>query len=105
MDCTLEGLEFTSCFIDDVIVFSNLFEAHLLHLDRMLERISSVGLTCHPSKCRFGLRSIPYLLLQVGNGELTVQQAKVAMLDKLPPPTDLGRLRSFLGFAGYYGRF
>ena len=105
MDCTLEGLEFAACFIDDVIVFSPSVEAHLGHLARVLERIREVGLTCHPKKCKFGLRMIPYLGLQVGGGELTVQQAKVAVLDKLPAPTDLGRLRTFLGFTGYYRKF
>ena len=105
MDCSLEGLDFTACFIDDVIVYSESCEAHLKHVAEVLERISTVRLTCHPKKCKFGLRSIPYLGLQVGNGELTVQQAKVAVLDKLPPPTDLGRLRTFLGFTGYYRRF
>ena len=105
MDCTLEGLEFTACFIDDVIVYSESCEAHLRHLREVLERINAVGLTCHPRKCQFGLRTIPYLGLQVGSGELTVQQAKVAVLDRLPPPTDLGRLRTFLGFTGYYRRF
>ena len=105
MDCTLEGLDYTACFIDDVIVYSNSCEEHLQQLQGVLERINSVGLTCHPRKCQFGLRTIPYLGLQVGNGQLTVQQAKVAVLDKLPPPTDLGRLRTFLGFTGYYRRF
>ena len=105
MDCTLQGLDFTACFIDDVIVYSSSAQLHLQHLQEVLERIQAEGLTCHPRKCQFGLRTIPYLGLRVGKGELTVQQAKVAVLDKLPAPTDLGRLRTFLGFTGYYRKF
>ena len=105
MNCTLEGLDFTACFIDDVIVYSMTATEHLKHLIQVLERIQSVGLTCHPKKCTFAQQSIPYLGLQVGKGRLTVQEAKVAILDRLPAPTDLGRLRTFLGFTGYYRRF
>ena len=105
MNCTLEGLDYTACFIDDVIVYSMTAEEHLQHVCAVLERIQSVGLTCHPRKCAFAQQSIPYLGLQVGKGQLTVQEAKVAVLDQLPAPTDLGRLRTFLGFTGYYRKF
>jgi hypothetical protein len=34
-----------------------------------------------------------------------VDKAKVETVDKLPPPTDVTSLRSFLGHAGFYRRF
>jgi hypothetical protein len=33
-----------------------------------------------------------------------VDKAKVEMVEKLPPPTDVKSLRSFLGHAGFYRR-
>jgi hypothetical protein len=36
---------------------------------------------------------------------IEVDKAKVEMVEQLPLPTDVKSLRSFLGHAGFYGRF
>jgi hypothetical protein len=36
---------------------------------------------------------------------IEVDEAKVEVVEKLPPPTDIKSLRSFLGNAGFYRRF
>ena len=105
MAAVLRGFPQADCFIDDVIVFSKEAEEHRGHVEEVLKRIQGAGLTCHLKKCQFAHGSIAYLGLQVGGGKLTVQKAKVAVLADMPAPKDIARLRTFLGFAGYYRRF
>ena len=105
MAAVLRDIDYVDCFIDDVVVFSDRVEDHQQHVMNVLQRIRDSGMTCHPKKCQFAYTSIPYLGLQVGGGRLSVQEAKVAVVKDMPAPTDLARLRTFLGFAGYYRRF
>ena len=46
--------EFADSFIDDVIVFSEIWEDHLVHITEVLEALKKASLTAKPSKCRFG---------------------------------------------------
>ncbi|CAF4471434.1 unnamed protein product, partial [Rotaria magnacalcarata] len=55
MDLVLGGLKWSCAlvYLDDIIVYSSTFQSHLQHLNSVLERIQSSGLTLHISKCQF----------------------------------------------------
>jgi hypothetical protein len=36
---------------------------------------------------------------------IEVDKAKIEVAEQLPPPTNVNRIRSFLGHAGFYQRF
>nr|GFB50240.1 reverse transcriptase domain-containing protein [Tanacetum cinerariifolium] len=61
-------------FMDDFLVFGDIFSSCLSNLDKMLKRIE-------------------------------VDRAKVDVIAKLPHPTTVKGVRSFLGHAGFYRRF
>ncbi|MCI34730.1 hypothetical protein A2U01_0055950, partial [Trifolium medium] len=42
---------------------------------------------------------------RISNKWLEVDQAKVEVIEKLPPPVNIKGVRSFLGHAGFYRRF
>uniref|UniRef100_A0A1X7U3D0 Reverse transcriptase domain-containing protein n=1 Tax=Amphimedon queenslandica TaxID=400682 RepID=A0A1X7U3D0_AMPQE len=49
MDCVIRGLEsFVSAYLDNIIVFSESFEEHAKHLERVLLRLREAGLTKAP---------------------------------------------------------
>ena len=105
MDQVLAGLTFTRCYIDDILIFSRDFDEHLRHIEAVLRRLEEAGLRCHPGKCRFGTLTVPYLGHEITPNGLGVQQAKVDAIQRVPAPTDISRLRAFMGLAGYYRRF
>ncbi|CAI7733508.1 unnamed protein product [Closterium sp. NIES-54] len=105
MDQVLQDLPCALCYIDDVIIYSPDGEQHVEDVARTLKAIEAAGLTCHPGKCTFGVRTVGYLGFQVGEGGMTVQQAKVEVVDRLQQPTDRSTLRAQLGFLNYYRKF
>ena len=71
MDQVLNGLQdFTSAYLDDLIVFSTTWEHHIQHVDLVLNKFEEAGLTAKPVKCQFGMRHCSYLGHVVGAGEV-----------------------------------
>ncbi|GJP83665.1 hypothetical protein CLOP_g13794 [Closterium sp. NIES-67] len=94
-----------ACYIHDVVIFSKSEEEHAEHLKATLDAIAAAGLTCHPEKCKIARKTVAYLGFEVQGGKMGIQEAKVAVLDKLGAPKDKGVLRALLGFLNYYRRF
>ncbi|XP_050778994.1 uncharacterized protein LOC127034293 [Gopherus flavomarginatus] len=78
---------------------------HLLHLEKVFERIRQAGLTVKAKKCQIGQNRVTYLGHQVGRGTINPLQAKVDAIQKWPVPRSKKQVQSFLGLAGYYRRF
>jgi len=57
----LEGRQFVSVYIDDVLVFSETLLGHMEHLKLVIQRIEQVGLKLKPSKCHFMCDEVEYL--------------------------------------------
>jgi len=55
------GWKIASCFIDDVIVYSNTFEDYLRDLDDVLATLENAGLTLKPQKFLVGFHSVKVL--------------------------------------------
>jgi len=53
MDRILAGLDFVRCYIDDIMVYSDIVEEHHIHLQIMFERLKVHGLRLHLGKCKF----------------------------------------------------
>ncbi|CAI7788972.1 unnamed protein product [Closterium sp. NIES-53] len=105
MDTVLRGIDCAACYIDDVIIFGKDARRHMEDVERVLGAIMEAGLTCHPNKCEFGKQTVRYLGFEVSENTLLIQEAKVAILDKVAVPTDRNRLRAVLGFLNYYRKF
>ena len=97
--------QFSAPYIDDVLVFSQNPGEHAQHLRRVLQELSSSGMTVKESKCRFGMRKIEYLGHVIGGGELAVPEHRAAAMAEYRMPKTKKQLRSFLGAAGYYRKF
>ena len=105
MNQVLSGLSFARCYIDDVIIFSRTPHEHVGHLQAIFERLQRWGLCLHHGKCKFFNDRLAYLGHMIIPGGLGVQQTKVDVLQKIPAPVDVPRLRAFLGLANYYRQF
>ncbi|KAJ9553008.1 hypothetical protein OSB04_017053 [Centaurea solstitialis] len=92
-------------FMDDFSVFSNSFDDCLNSLDRVLARCEESHLVLNWEKCHFMVREGIVLGHKISKDGLEVDKAKIDTISKLPPPTNIKGVRSFLGHAGFYKRF
>ena len=69
--------QFASAYLDDLIVFSAMWEDHLSYLRAVLVRLREVGLTTKPSKCQLAMAQCTYLGHIVGNGVVKPEATKL----------------------------
>lgn len=92
-------------YIDDILIFSNVWEDHLQRMDTLLSRLSEAGLVLNLEKCDFVKANVQYLGYAIGQGHIAPPTAKVAVNVKMDAPKNRSELRRFLGAIGYYRRF
>ena len=92
-------------FMDDFSVFGESFDDCLMNLESVLQRCEDTNLVLNWEKCHFMVQEGVVLGHKVSNRGLEVDRAKIEVIDKLPPPTTVRGVRSFLGHAGFYRRF
>ncbi|GJZ27470.1 reverse transcriptase domain-containing protein [Tanacetum coccineum] len=92
-------------FMDDFSVFGDSFASCLSNLDKMLKRCEDTNLVLNWEKCHFMCKEGIVLGHKVSKFRIEVDRAKVDVIAKLPHPTTVKGVRSFLGHAGFYRRF
>nr|GFA88575.1 reverse transcriptase domain-containing protein [Tanacetum cinerariifolium] len=92
-------------YMDDVSVFGDSFSSCLSYLDTLLQRCEDTNLVLNWEKCNFMVKEGIFLGHKISKNRLEVDRAKVDVIAKLPYPTTLKGVRSFLGHAGFYRRF
>ena len=92
-------------YLDDILIFSDNFEEHLIRVQKVLEKIRQSGLKLSLPKCHFFLSEVNYLEHIVSGGGLKTDPQKIEVVKNWPLPETVSNLRSFLGFANYYRRF
>jgi hypothetical protein len=106
MDSTLRTRrDFARCYIGNIIVHSQSFEDHLVHLRRTFGQIREKGVKLHPKKMNLAMPSVSYLGHEIVPNGTATDEAKVKAIKLMPPPKDDTELRAFLGFANYHRRF
>ncbi|GKB50981.1 reverse transcriptase domain-containing protein [Tanacetum coccineum] len=83
-------------FMDDFSVFGDSFSSCLSYLDKMLQRCEDTNLVLNWEKCHFMVKEGIVLGHKISKSGIEVDRAKVDVIAKLPPPTSVKGIRSFL---------
>ncbi|GKB38021.1 reverse transcriptase domain-containing protein, partial [Tanacetum coccineum] len=92
-------------FMDDFSVFGSSFDHCLKNLKKMLKRCEETNLVLNWEKCHFLVKEGIVLGHKVLDSGIEVDKVKIEAISKLPYPTNVKAIRSFLGHAGFYRRF
>ncbi|KAL4291233.1 hypothetical protein GQ457_14G014700 [Hibiscus cannabinus] len=92
-------------FMDDFSTFVEDFDSCLSNLEKVLKRCKETNLVLNWEKCHFMVDEGIVLGHKISSKGMEVDKAKIEVISKLPPPTIVKGIRSFLGHAGFYQRF
>nr|GEY41804.1 reverse transcriptase domain-containing protein [Tanacetum cinerariifolium] len=93
--------EFLEGFMDDFSVFGNSLGTCISHLDKMLKRCEDTNLFLYWEKSHFMVKEGIILGHKISKNQIEVDKANVYVISKLPHPTIVKGICSFLGHAGF----
>nr|GEV01856.1 reverse transcriptase domain-containing protein [Tanacetum cinerariifolium] len=88
-------------FMDDFSIFGDSFSSCLTNLDKMLKRCEETNLVLNWEKFHFMCKEGIILGHKIMKSGIEVDRAKVDVIAKLPYPTTVKGVRSFLGHAAF----
>jgi hypothetical protein len=97
--------DFVLAYLDDIIIFSKTYEQHLEHVEKVLDTLSTAGLTLSEKKCHFAYKNIELLGRKVSRFGLSTQKQKVEAIMKLEFPRTVQDAYVVLGEFGYHRGF
>ena len=92
-------------FMDDFSVLGNSFDNCLENLRSVLVRCEETNLVLNWEKCHFMVQEGIVLGHRIFARGMEVDKAKIEAIEKLPPPSSIKGIRSFLGHTRFYRRF
>ncbi|GFX69071.1 retrovirus-related Pol polyprotein from transposon 297 [Trichonephila clavipes] len=107
MDNLLRHFKWTMClcYLDDIIVFSETFEDHLIRLRFVLKCLQEAGLKLNSKKCLFAAQEVKILGHLVSSNGVRPDPDKIKAVRNFPTPKNIHDIRSFLGLCSYFRRF
>lgn len=105
MDQTLQGLDGTACFFDDIAIQGHTYIQLLQRMTSVFKKLQECGLHLNKKKCQFFQKSITYLGHTIDENGLHPTGDKIHDIKSSPRPTDVSSLRTFLGMINYYQQF
>ena len=97
--------KYTLTYLDDIMVFSEMWGSHLMHLKEVFKQLKDVDLKIKHSKGEFFKSKVHYLGYLVGANNVQPLPEKVTVIEALEPPQNIEELWHFLGLVVFYRKF
>ena len=97
----LKGLDGVVCMIDDILVHGRTVEEHDDRLTKVLQRLEEAGLTLNREKSQFLLSQVKFLGQVVDRNGICPDPEKVAAIQNVKSPSNVGDVRRFLGMVNH----
>jgi len=106
MDVVLSSVlgRHTLAYLDDVVVASTSFDAHLNHLQETLGLLENAGMKLNLFKCEFAQQEVKLLGFIIGKDGVRPNPDKVLAIAAMRRPRSARDIRRFLGACGFFRR-
>ena len=105
MDQILVGLRFVRCYLDDVLIAGRTKEECEANLHLVLARLERANIKVNLKKCKFFVKSLPYLGHLITENGLLPSPEKLRTIKEAKVPKDESELKAYLGLINFYGKF
>ena len=106
INCTLAGLDNIFCFLDDILIVSRGdIEKYLDLVQKCLIKLDQENLRINLAKCHFVKDKTEWLGHNITQTGITPLSNKTDASGKLSAPSNLKKLRSFMGSVHHLGKF
>jgi len=93
-----------AAYLNKILVCRATADNHLSNLQKLLQQLQDRGLRCNREKCIFAECSVEYLGHRISYDNIA-KGSIIKALKKMPAPTDVSSLKSFLGSVQLYNKF
>ena len=93
------------CYIDDILILGDTFEAHLELVERVLTTLEEYGMKVKAPKCSWVQEEVEYLGHVISRAGIKKSPAFVSKVLDRPRPVTVKELRSFLGLVNFQRKF
>lgn len=97
--------KFVNVYLDDVIIYSENFDQHMMHLKLVLQKILNHGLKINWEKSMFGYKTIEFLGYKISSSKIYLTEEVKQKALKLKKPSNIKELRSIIGFISFFKKF
>ncbi len=99
-----EGLDGVVCHMDDCTRVGHSQEEHDTRLLAVLQKMENAGVTLNLDKCALSQREVKFLGHIISDSGVQPDPAKTIAVQKMPEPSNISVLRSFLGMVNQLGK-
>lgn len=97
--------KFVMVFLDDILVYSPSWQAHLEHLRLVFTTLREQQFYLKMKKCVFGENGLTYLGHIISSTGVATDPLQTTTMREWLQPTNVTELQGFLGLTSYYRRF
>ena len=97
--------QYSLAYLDDVIIYSNSFKEHLIHLDDILQRLEQANFRLNVEKCQIAKSEINFLGHSLEQGNIRPNADNIQALLNTPQPSTAKEAFRFVKAVEYYRKF
>ena len=105
MDQLLQGVKFTVCRLDDILISGGSAEEHFAILEEVFRRLQEHSIKLNPARCIFFQSGLEFLGHWIDKNGIRPLPQKMDALMQAKSPTNVTELKSYLRLLNCYGNF